>query len=526
MKIRGYRVELGEIEAQLLAQSGVREAVVVVRGESASKRLVGYVVAGERVIEAETLKAALQRALPAFMVPSDLVVLAEMPRTPNGKVDRKRLPEPTRVENAYVAPQTEVEKTLAAIWQAVLGVARVGVTDNFFERGGDSIGSIQVVGRAREAGIRISPKEVFQHPTLQALARGAQVVQEDAGASRPVTGEVGLTPIQAVFFDQGLPEPHHYNQAVLLEVRRALEPAHLVRALGHLLTHHDALRLRYRAEAGAVVQWYAAPEEEPAERVLWVRDAADSAEVERIADEAQRSLSLETGPLVRAVYMRVADGTQRLLLVIHHLVVDGVSWRVLLEDFQRVYRQIAIGRAVALPPRAARFSAGRSSCRATLAAMCSSVRWSTGSASSRVKASLRRCGATILPRGEIDGYLGGEGGARPRAHAAAPQASAVGVSDPDQRLALDGPGSSARALERRTGRDRAGGRAWARGPVRGLDLSRTVGWFTTVYPVRLRAEADVEVTLRAIKEQLRGVPDRGLGFGVLGTWQGPSIESG
>ncbi len=145
----------------------------MVRGEQGSKRLVGYVVAEDGAVDAESLKGALQRALPAFMVPSDLVVMAEMPRTPNGKVDRKRLPEPERIDKAYVEPQTEVERALAEIWRAVLGVAKVGATENFFDLGGDSIISIQMVSRAREAGIRISPKDVFQHQTLQALALAA-----------------------------------------------------------------------------------------------------------------------------------------------------------------------------------------------------------------------------------------------------------------------------------------------------------------------------------------------------------------
>ncbi len=368
---------------------------MIVRGEGASKRLVGYVVAGEAVIDAETLKSALQRALPAFMVPSDLVMLAEMPRTPNGKLDRKHLPEPERIDKEHVAPQTEVERKLAAIWQAVLGVARVGLTDNFFELGG-----LDRIHPGGEPGARGRHPDQPQRglPAPDAASVGARSAAAGRGADVGFTrrGEVGLTPIQAAFFQQRLPEPHHYNQAVLLDVRGSFEPAPLSLSLGHLLVHHDALRLRFREEQGSIVQWYAAPEEDPVGSVLWVRDAADGAEVERIADEAQQSLSLETGPLMRAVHMRVADGTQRLLLIIHHLAVDGVSWRLLLEDLRRVHDQIVAGQPVALPAKSSSFQRWSERLRryADSEALESQVEyWQRA-----LRGSRRRCGATILPR--------------------------------------------------------------------------------------------------------------------------------
>ncbi len=333
-------------------------------------------------------------------------------------------------------------------------------------------------------------------------------------SAAPAVGEVGLTPIQAAFFEERLPERHHYNQAVLLEVRGELDQALLSRALGHLLVHHDALRMRFREEQGSVVQRYAALEEERAERVLWVRDAADGAEVERIADEAQRSLSLETGPLMRVVHMRVADGTQRVLLIIHHLVVDGVSWRVLLEDLARLIQQLASGRAAVLPSKNSSFQ-----------------QWSE---------QLRRYADSEALEAQVD-YWRRELDREPEAlrrddpaeDARSKDTSAVKMElDRERTLQLLKQAPSAyrtqindllltaliRALQRWSGEAAATVLVEGHGredTFRRVDLSRTVGWFTTVYPVRLRAEPDVGANLRAIKEQLRSVPDGGLGFGVI-----------
>ncbi|HEU0080147.1 MAG TPA: amino acid adenylation domain-containing protein, partial [Longimicrobiaceae bacterium] len=228
VKIRGFRVEPGEVEAVLLEQAGVREAVVVAREDRPrQKRLVGYVLpeAGAALAAAE-LRARLVERLPEHMVPSAFVVLERLPLSANGKIDRRALPdpEPAPADAGHVGPRTEVEEVLCALWAEVLRLERVGVHDGFFELGGDSILSIQVVARAHQRGLRLTPRQLFEHPTVARLAGVVERVDPQAGAApqRPVVGEAPLTPIQRWFFAQNLPAPHHFNQALLLEPRQVL----------------------------------------------------------------------------------------------------------------------------------------------------------------------------------------------------------------------------------------------------------------------------------------------------------------
>ncbi|HEV2733436.1 MAG TPA: condensation domain-containing protein, partial [Longimicrobiaceae bacterium] len=358
VKVRGFRVEPGEVEAVLSACPGVRECVVAAREDAPGEtRLVGYVVPGEDAPPAEAVRSFLRERLPGHMVPSAFVVLERLPLTPNGKVDRGALPPPDGVrpgEGAgYEAPRTGAEESLARIWGEVLGAGRVGVHDNFFALGGDSILSIRVVSRAREAGLLLTPRDLFERQTLGAVAEAAGRATVEAPEPSVVTGPVPLTPVQHHFFAQGRPEPHHFNQAMLLEVGERLDAEILSGAVAALLEHHDALRLRFRREGGAWTQRCDAPGGEvPFQRLdlAALPDGGLREEIERAAAGRQTSLELEHGPLLRVVLFDCgAERPQRLLWVVHHLAVDAVSWGVLLEDLESAYRQLARGEAARLP---------------------------------------------------------------------------------------------------------------------------------------------------------------------------------
>ncbi len=391
VKLRGFRIELGEIEAVIGQHPGVREQIVLVREDMlGDKRLVAYIVADQeqrtknKEQNGETpdsqfsilnsqfsaeLRAFLKGRLPEYMVPAAFVVLDALPLTPNGKVDRRALPVPDgarpELSANYAAARTPEEETLAGIWAQVLGLKQVGVHDNFFELGGDSILSIQVIARANQAGLRLTPRQLFQAPTvagLAALAGTARPIQAQQGA---VEGPAPLTPIQRWFFEQEQPDPQHWNQAMLLEVRMGMERPLLEATLGRLLTHHDALRLRFtRAESG----WRQvnAGVAEAALPVGWVDlsalpEAQRRPAIEAAAAEAQARLDLSAGPLIYVTYFDLGAGRPgRLLLVVHHLAIDGVSWRVLLEDFQTVYLGLSQGvtgedREPPLPPKTTSF---------------------------------------------------------------------------------------------------------------------------------------------------------------------------
>ena len=251
VKIRGYRIELGEIESAIKQHSMVQETVVLARAaQSGNQRLVAYVVPHKQSnLAISEIRDMLREKLPDYMVPAAFVLLKTLPLTPNGKLDRQALPAPELTqperEVPFVAPSTDAEKTLAQIWAKTLSVEKIGIHDNFFALGGDSILSIQIVARANQAGLKLTPKQVFENQTiveLAAVANTQQTIQAEQGL---VLGDVPLTPIQHWFFEQQLPEAHHWNQSILLEVQQALDLDQLELAARTLLEHHDALRFRF-----------------------------------------------------------------------------------------------------------------------------------------------------------------------------------------------------------------------------------------------------------------------------------------
>ncbi|MCP4655581.1 MAG: amino acid adenylation domain-containing protein, partial [bacterium] len=346
VKVRGIRIELGEIEAFLAQSPSVRECVVVAQEtRPGDVRLVAYLAAEPESAPVEReLRGFLKERLPEAMVPSAFVLLEALPLTPNGKVDRaalarRTLPDRAAPQDEFVPPRTPTEVALARIWSRVLGVEQVGMRDNFFELGGDSILSIQVVSGARQEGLVLTPREVFDQPTLGELAAVVATATGGLGDQGPVTGELPLTPIQRWFFEWQLGASHHFNQALMLEVRERLEPAWLERALAVLLEHHDALRLRFSRVGGK--KWRQV-NERPGTAAPFAQVDLSALEAARqgpalaaAAAAVQGSLDLARGPLVRLVLFDFgSQRTARLHWVIHHLAVDGVSWRILLEDLE------------------------------------------------------------------------------------------------------------------------------------------------------------------------------------------------
>ncbi|MET0339804.1 MAG: amino acid adenylation domain-containing protein, partial [Polyangiales bacterium] len=520
IKLRGFRIELGEVEARLAGVAGVSEAAADVRPTPAGKQLVGYVVGAASIDEA-ALRDALRATLPEYMVPARIVALAALPRMPSGKLDRRALPVPDAVARGpRRGPESERERVLCAVWSEVLGIADVGVDDDFFELGGDSIISLQVVARARQRGLRVEPRQLFEHHTVRALAA---VALEEAGtriAQGPASGEARLTPVQRRFFDDPTPNRDHFNQSLLLSAREPLDAEALRAALAAVHAHHDGLRLRFDEVDGDVRQAYApiAPVE-----LLWVRDADGDVARTALCDEAQRSLSIGAGPLLRALLVRGAQG-ERLLLVIHHLVVDGVSWRVLLEDLETAYRQARAGGAIALPPKTSAFQAYTERLAAYAEGDEDELGYWTGlgarAANTGVPCDEPQGACTVAEQAEHFLKLS-EDDTRALLREA-PQAYRTQVND----LLLT---ALARALCRFSGRDAAWIEIEGHGRedcFEGLDVSRTVGWFTSLFPVLLTpakglAGRDLAASIKTVKEQLRAVPNHGLGFGALATMGDP-----
>ncbi|HEX9984875.1 MAG TPA: amino acid adenylation domain-containing protein [Thermoanaerobaculia bacterium] len=561
VKIRGFRIEPGEIEAQLLRLDSVREAVVVPRGEGSGKRLVAYVVPAQpSATLIDDLRHTLRQQLPEYMVPAAFVVLDALPLNNSGKVNKRALPEPDFQQNdTYVAPRNAVETQLAAIWQQLLKLERVGIEDNFFSIGGDSILSIQAVSRANQAGIPITTRQLFENQTIAALAAQAINASATDAPQEPVTGELALLPIQQQFLATQPEDAHHFNQAVLLETPADLGFAFVQELVAALYERHDALRLRFTTNATGT--WTAT--HEPLTDVMLAASCISEPLTDQLTarcDHHQRQFNLSEGPLFRAVYFAASENaTGRLFIVAHHLVIDGVSWRILLADIERAYDQSRTGQKIDL---------GRKT--SSLQQWGAALHDYAGSAALAKEKSfwLAQQEVPVAPlrtddpaSGEADGTHGTNrtNGTHeiPGTHAATTTndtpigpISPIGPIDPigpivprinRERIRLTR--SETEALLQRCGAAYRtsvnelllsgvylGMRRWTgakairialeghgREPLFDrLDTTQTVGWFTTIYPVTLHSRAgEVADVIKSVKEQLRAVPNNGIGYGVL-----------
>ncbi len=531
IKLNGFRIELAEIEAVLRQHPQVEEVVVLAREDKLSQRkLVAYLVwEKDSVDNLKDLRAFVAEKLPEYMLPAHFIQLKSLPLTSNGKIDRSALPVPEEVKpeltGKFVAPSNSVEIALAQIWSELLGIEQVGIFDNFFELGGDSIISIQAIARANQIGLRLTPKQIFEHQTIAKLAAIAETVSEIKSEQGLVTGEVPLTPIQLDFFEQNLPQPHHWNQSVLLELKQDINPQLLSTALQHLFQHHDALRMSFRQEADA---WQAyIPDVIPQESftrhdLSYLSPEEQTTAIELNSAQVQTSLNLAEGSLVRVVLFDLGHHRlNRLLIVIHHLVIDSVSWRILLADFQTAIEQLHGEQTIQLPAKTTSWQQwGRSLEQyAQTKALDSELGyWRLGKHAPRSQSSQHS-----LPKDYPTGInqvsetrLVSASLSEMETQALLQQVPAKYNTQINDVLLTALVKTFALWTNQRQllvnleghGREEI---------ISGIDLSRTVGWFTTVFPVLLDLgeTSSIGDGLKRIKEQLRSIPKRGINYGIL-----------
>ena len=478
------------------------------------RSLVAYVVPrpGHKINSRE-LRAYLGEKLPDYMIPAHFVGLENLPLTVNGKVDKEALPAPeASVEPAvnYVAPRNALEHEIAKVWQDVLGRERIGILDNYFELGGDSIGAIQVVSRLNRKGWDLKVRDVFRSPTIAALAPQLQG-SERMAKQEVVSGPVPLTAIQRWFFEEHDGDLHHFNQSVLLRAREHLDQESLRSVFRKLQEHHDGLRMTYRMAGGAVQQANSGLDHPLSFDLVDLRSKKEpTACVESHADEVQRSLDLENGPLMKVVLYRL-ETEDRILIVIHHLVVDGVSWRILLEDLQKGYRQCLEGKEIDFGPKTDSFKqwAEAVATYGISKYLLQELNYWSGALSAETPPLLKeenlyadcRSISKSLSREETQNLLSG-------IH----HAYHTEMND----ILLTALG---RALERWSGADQTlvTMEGHGREPLDSeLDVGRTIGWFTSLYPFLLKTPGqDIGSQIKHVKETLRNVPRKGVGFGIL-----------
>jgi amino acid adenylation domain-containing protein/non-ribosomal peptide synthase protein (TIGR01720 family) len=511
VKLRGFRIELGEIDNQASLIEGIKAVAAEVREANGSKHLVLYFTA-EQPMDTDAIRERLSESLTEYMVPDTYMQLDEMPMTPNGKVNRRALPQPViRSAAEYVEPQTEAERIVAQAMQDVLGLKQhVGALDSFFAWGGDSIKSIRLVSRLRSEGITLQVADIMKLKTVREIAaagsQGTVEISQEAWS-----GEVPQTAITSFFFDLNLPKPYHVNQTMFIKAAQRVQVEALQQAVEALVKHHDMLRAIVRNN-----QLYVRNIDEPHlygwEQLDYTQDADYVKNIERVCRNRQASISLSNGPMFKVVLFNTPD-YDAILMVCHHLVVDGVSWRVLLEDFNMAYGQAAEGNAITLPAKTHSFKEYAETLQSYAQSHELNVErtyWD------RVQEKLQHlpsskakdCARSMnLVNASLDAQT---------THSITTTAGTPYHADINDLLMT----ALGRSYYKLTGNDAVSvqfeghGREYIGNSQ--LMTDRTVGWFTSVYPVVLEhLDGDLRSCMRQTKETMHRIPNKGVGYNIL-----------
>ena len=515
LKIRGYRIEPAEIETALRQHPSVGDALVTTYHDHLTAYLTPH--DPQSPPNPHQLRSYLQQQLPAYMLPSHYHTLDRLPLTPNGKLDRARLPAPAPARaQARTPPRTPLERQLAAIWATTLGCPPIGIHDNFFELGGDSILSVQIAARASEEGLPLTPRMVFEQQTVAEQAAALADAPTVSAEQGPIVGPSPLLPSQRWFFEQEFADPHHWNQAVLLELRRRLDVAVLRETARLLLERHDGLRARFFRTGDGWKQSLMEPDDGALVEVVdlsHVPLGGQPTAIQTAASEIQASLDLTHGPLLKLVLFDLSEEQAGYLLIVaHHLIIDGISWLILQQDIERAYLQLESGEQPTMP-------------RKTTSVREWAERLHAAAQSPEVRAQLphwRDLAAKRVPELPADPPNATEG--RPGRDSLLlrlpPEASdlllAVGATRGrhDEGLLAAVGLAFARWIGERSllveveGHGRRALGAYA-------DASRTVGWLTISYPVLLEFESLDAASALASARAISALEDGGASYGLL-----------
>ncbi|MGR4051656.1 amino acid adenylation domain-containing protein [Kosakonia cowanii] len=528
VKIRGFRIELGEVESQLRKHPQVAQATVIVREDKPGLRqLVAYAVARDERAQGGEIRDFLRDFLPDYMLPVAVVLLAAIPVTPNGKVDRRALPAPQFARAQHTPPCNAQEQLLSTLFAELLNLPEVDRTMSFFELGGDSITAIQLVARARQAGWLFTPRDVFEHKSVAGLASIMTAVAERESAPQiAAVGELPATPI-VHWLMENPGDINAFCQATLLQTPANLDAQALQEMLAALVSHHDALRLTARRDASGDIVLCVPPAADENGMLEIIDDQYLSADqrqqqIQEACRRAKQRLDPARGKMVQAVWFRAAFGQPgQLMLLLHHLVVDGVSWRILAADLLALWRARSAGRKAQLTDAGTSFRtwAMRLEQEAQrrgdeLAHWQSVLSQPDALLTTRPLAGARD---TLATSASLRMELGSEftqpllATLPARFHASINDVLLCALALAITAWREDGQTDVLLDVE-----------GHGREELAGTELSSTVGWFTTLYPVRLapgRAQLtrpdSLDSALKRVKEQLRQVPDNGLGYGLL-----------
>jgi amino acid adenylation domain-containing protein/non-ribosomal peptide synthase protein (TIGR01720 family) len=541
VKIRGFRIELGEIEAALVSIPGIAQCTVQARGEDGAKQLVAYLVAGTGtaadapIPETSALRGALASTLPDYMLPAAFVVLESLPLTPNGKLDVRALPAPEITgEGEYRAPVTEHEQLVARLFTELTGAKRVGLGDSFFALGGDSISAIRLVSLARARNAHLTVRSIFEHPSVQALAAAIEVRHEQALILKPEAGAVPLTPIQTQFL-QLSGSVTQFNQAFALVAPGGCSVEQVRSMLAKLVAHHDALRLALIDTPSGRSLWL--QDEAPALEIVEVDLSAQDADTQtesiaKLGEDLSKRLDPYGGQMLAATWVTTSNNPRaraQLLLAIHHLAVDGVSWRILFEDLEHLRVSSTLpSRTHSVRDWAHALALQATTRESELGDWCETLAGAQAlGTDTPIAPELNRMGDARHHVSPLSQELASSLGEVARTyHAGMDEVliAALGLALTAWQEAHYGLAAAPMLIDLEShGRQSDSVLLEGSTPI---DITHTVGWFTSVYPVRLDASVlDLNealaggdaagLMLRATKERIAKMPDKGLGFGIL-----------
>ncbi|AIG26684.1 non-ribosomal peptide synthase/polyketide synthase [Brevibacillus laterosporus] len=523
VKIRGYRIELLEIEAQMLEiEEVVQTTVIPFTNDNGQTDLCAYFVATREMSVLE-LRQSIGKNLPAYMIPSTFMQLDEMPLTVNGKIDKKALPKPEGTLHTglpYVAPRNEVEELLASAWEKVLGVERISIMDNFFEIGGDSIKAIQISARLHKDGLKVEMRDIFKHLSIAELSKYVKVVKNSYDQGM-VVGDIPLTPIQHWFFQNQRNNRHHFNQANMLYRAEGFDAEIIRQVFERIIEHHDALRMTYSTLENESIQQVnqAFTTDRFDFEIIDLTDETNESvikdQMKQHADRLQTSIDLENqGPLVKIGLFKTTSG-DHLLIVIHHLVIDGVSWRILLEDLSTGYSQAARGEALLLPAKTVSFKEWSNQLQS----------YAASKAFLKEKPYWRQLEQTTIQPLPTDGPITNnlKMDSSDIHIELTPQQTKQLLKDVHHAyhteindLLLTALGLT---VKNWTGEENVLLLLEGHGRediMANMDVTRTIGWFTSAYPVLLPIKEDeLSKQIKLTKEALRSIPNKGIGYGIL-----------
>lgn len=510
VKIRGFRIELGEIESRMREVSGIKDCAVISTVDKSGDKTICAYYTSDIDIDESYIKDELKKNLPDYMIPSYMMILDSIPLNRNGKVDKRSLPIiETSADRDFVAPRNEIEEALCNVFREVLNVDRVGVKDSFFDLGGDSIKAIRVVSKMRAYSYDVSVRDIMQRHVIEDIASATRSSSNEYYQGE-ITGEIINTPVIRRFFNANLAEPSHYNQSIVLEVPQ-VNTSIVTKVLDSITKHHDILRAVCEGNKLVIRSF----DENKGYDLCYYDLTGESDYLSKFESECnmlQSTINLSNGPLMRTALFKTSE-RMLLFITIHHLIVDAISWRILAEDISIAFDQISNGKPVVLPPKTASFKEWSETLKeySNSEDVISEMPYWMNILNQKWPISYEKNKPeTVVPKIEyIRTSLGCEltkslikeanrlYHTEPRDILIAALVMALGRVSDEENIVIGLEGHGREELNKR------------------ITVDRTVGWFTSIYPMLFKYSNSIDDILISVKDDLRTMPNNGLGYGLL-----------